>query len=100
VVENRNTMYQITPSSRNWGVMPLDRLKCPGPMCKTRRASHMAPVPLYKSRRANRLLASNVAATLHPVKISALATNFLTARGARSRLPKQGFRVIDPRGGV
>ena len=29
-------MYQITPSSRNWGVMPLDRLKCPAAMCKAR----------------------------------------------------------------
>jgi len=29
-------MYQITPSIRNWGVMPLDRLKCPAALRKAR----------------------------------------------------------------
>src|SRR5208282_6544554 len=91
VVENRNTIYQITPSSRNWGVMPLDRLKCLGPLCKT---VAQGPSRLYPPPRTS-LLPHYI-----PRKSPQSPQIFLTVRDARSRLPKQGFRAVVSRGGV
>jgi len=47
--------------------MPLDRLKCPGPLCKTVAQACRAGCQGY----------SVIAAALHPAEISAFARNIL-----------------------